>query len=135
MRIVCSGSVKCNLFTILSYLVGQLNGLYCMIFLWRRFIVFYCHVTCVEMSTQKNPAIKFNCPTIYYYSQYFQQERAICSELIISQSMEPIFTNTIGDWLKIKLWTNNHPLISVSYVLGIFIIKTAGSYGVWACYD
>ena len=32
---------------------------------------------------------------------------------IFSQSMEPIFTYTIGDWLEMRLGTNSPPLLSV----------------------
>ena len=46
----------------------------------------------------------------------WNQEPMIGSELISSQSIKPIFPYTIGDWLEIRVGTNERSLLSMSYL-------------------
>ena len=52
--------------------------------------------------------------SLYYHRE---QGRTICPGLIFSQSMEPIFSHTIADWLQMKSGRNS-PWLSVRYILG-----------------
>lgn len=47
----------------------------------------------------------------------WDQRRTICPRLNFSQSMKLIFTWTIGDWMKMRLWTVSFSLVSVRYII------------------